>query len=76
METPIEANVVSKKRCQLQIAKAWWEKKHAAINESISQQEEVRRFTSQLEEAKVEVEEYQKSKVSLQSSNKTFKVIE
>jgi hypothetical protein len=52
METPNEHTVVSRKRCQSQIAKAWWENKHAAINESISMQEEVIHLRSQLERPK------------------------
>jgi chromosome segregation ATPase len=62
METPIEANVVSKKRCQLQIAKAWWEKKHAAINESNSLQEEINLL-------KVEVEALRNAKDFLWTKN-------
>jgi hypothetical protein len=65
METPRQPTVLSKKRCQLQISKAWWEKKHGAINERISLQEEVNHLTSQLEEAKVEVEAFWNTKVSL-----------
>ena len=72
METPNECTVVSRKRCQSQIAKAWWEKKHAAINESISMREEVIHLRSQLEEARMEVDALRNTKVLLQSSNKSM----